>query len=142
MNPKTTPSNAVDKPITFSRNKIQKQRNEIFVDIFERISVTFNSNGYALSSSIDGTIQMKSYLSGNPELKLALNEDLTIGKSGQSSLYGGVVLDDVNFHECVHLDEFEQSRSLTFVPPDGEFAVLNYRVTSEFRQPFRIFPFF
>jgi len=82
---------------------------------------------------------MKSYLDGNPQLKLALNEDLVIGGS---SSHGGVALDDCNFHECVNLEEFELSRTLTFQPPDGEFTVLNYRVANEFRQPFRIFPFF
>jgi len=144
MNPRTTPSTAVDKPIHSRGNtRGKKQKNEIFVDIFERISVTFNANGYALSSSIDGTIQMKSYLSGNPELKLALNEDLQIGANqGSGGNYGVVTLDDCNFHECVRLDEFESSRTLRFFPPDGEFAVLNYRITGEFRQPFRIFPFF
>ena len=40
----------------------------------------FDPNGVVLNSSIDGTIQMKSYLSGNPPLRLALNEDLVIGK--------------------------------------------------------------
>jgi hypothetical protein len=54
--------------------------------------------------------------------------------------YGSVVLDDCNFHECVHLDEFETARTLHFIPPDGEFSVLNYRVTADFRAPFRIFP--
>ena len=54
--------------------------------------------------------------------------------------YGSVVLDDCNFHECVRLDEFETSRTLSFFPPDGEFALLNYRITGEFRAPFRIFP--
>jgi len=38
------------------------------------------------------------------------------------------------------LDEFETSRTLSFFPPDGEFALLNYRITGEFRAPFRIFP--
>merc|ERR1719221_1825474 len=28
-----------------------------------------------------------------------------------------------------------------FFPPDGEFVVMNYRVTGDFRVPFRIFPF-
>lgn len=51
-----------------------------------------------------------------------------------------MVLDDCNFHECVRLDEFESSRTLSFFPPDGEFALLNYRITQEFRAPFRIFP--
>lgn len=51
-----------------------------------------------------------------------------------------MVLDDCNFHDCVRLDEFESSRTLSFLPPDGEFALLNYRITQEFRAPFRIFP--
>ena len=74
---------------------------------------------------------------GNPELRLALNEDLVIGKGGA---YGSVTLDDCNFHECVQLQDFETSRTLSFIPPDGEFVVLNYRVTGEFRAPFRVFP--
>lgn len=47
----------------------------------------FDSQGYILTSEIDGTIQMKSYLTGNPEIRLALNEDLIIGRNG-SSVYG------------------------------------------------------
>jgi len=140
MNPKTTPSTAVDKPISFQD---KSKKNEIFVDIYERISITFNSNGYILNQSIDGTIQMKSYLAGNPELKLALNEELVVGKgSAGSGGYGAVELDDCNFHECVKLGAFESQRVLTFVPPDGEFVVMNYRITSDFRTPFRMFPFF
>ncbi|KAG5182084.1 coatomer protein complex, gamma sub-unit [Tribonema minus] len=135
---KTNPSSAAHKPITGSTGGA-KQRNEIFVDILERLNVLFGANGQILNSSIDGCIQMKSYLSGNPELKLALNEDLVIGR-GQTSTYGAVVLDDCNFHECVRLDDFESGRQLTLVPPDGEFVALNYRITAEFRAPFRMFP--
>lgn len=39
--------------------------------------------GYILTSEIDGTIQMKSYLTGNPEIRVALNEDLSIGHGGR-----------------------------------------------------------
>lgn len=137
MNSKTKASTASNIPISIGQARGSKQKNEIYVDIIERLTVLFNANGYVVNSSIDGSIQMKSFLSGNPELRLALNEDLVIGKGGQ---YGSVVLDDCNFHECVHLDEFESSRTLHFLPPEGEFAVLNYRVTADFRAPFRIFP--
>jgi len=129
-------STASNVPITMSHAKGNK--NEIYVDIIERLTVLFNANGYVVNSSIDGSIMMKSFLSGNPELRLALNEDLVIGKG--SGAYGSVILDDCNFHECVHLDEFESSRTLHFLPPDGEFAVLNYRVTADFRVPFKLFP--
>jgi hypothetical protein len=43
MTARTTPSTAVDKPISF-KDKKGKQKNEIFVDIYEKISLTFNSN--------------------------------------------------------------------------------------------------
>lgn len=138
MNSKTKPSAASNIPIAMGAARGSKQKNEIFVDILERLTVLFNSQGAIINSSIDGSILMKSFLAGNPELRVALNEDLVIGKG--SGMYGSVVLDDCNFHECVHLDEFESSRTIHFIPPEGEFAVMNYRVTADFRPPFRIFP--
>ena len=50
-----------------------------------------------------------------------------------------VILDDCNFHECVLLDEFDQHRVLRFIPPNGEFIILNYRLTN-YHPPFRIYP--
>ncbi|GKU98961.1 hypothetical protein SLEP1_g11890 [Rubroshorea leprosula] len=41
---------------------------------------------YILTSEIDGTIQMKSYLMGNLEIRLTLNNDLSIGREGTSML--------------------------------------------------------
>lgn len=146
VNPKTASANAVHKPVISSvhasgrkTNLNSNQKNEIFVDILERLNVLFSNNGYVLNSTIDGCIQMKSYLAGNPELRLALNEDLVLGK-GQGRYGGGVSVDDMNFNDCVNMSEFEGSRTLSFIPPDGEFVVLNYRITGEFPTPFRIFP--
>ncbi|XP_055960225.1 AP-4 complex subunit mu-like isoform X2 [Mercurialis annua] len=122
-----------------------RKREEIFVDVIEKISLTFSSSGNILTSEIDGTIQMKSYLNGNPEIRLVLNDDLNIGRSGKSTIdyssssgVGAVILDNCNFHESVHLDSFETDRTLTLTAPDGEFSVMNYRITREFRPPFRI----
>jgi len=146
VNPKTASASAVHKPVISSVNENGRkssvnanQKNEIFVDILERLNVLFSNNGYVLNSTIDGCIQMKSYLAGNPELRLALNEDLVVGRN-QGGTYGSVVVDDMNFNDCVNLAEFESARTLSFIPPDGEFVVLNYRVTGEFPTPFRIFP--
>ena len=147
INPKTASANAVHKPVISSvdtegrkTSLSANQKNEIFVDILERLSVLFSNNGYVLNSTIDGCIQMKSYLAGNPQLRLALNEDLAVGKN-TSSVYGsGVTVDDINFNDCVNLSEWEHGRTLSFYPPDGEFILLNYRMTGEFKTPFRIFP--
>ncbi|CAN6539333.1 unnamed protein product [Malus baccata var. baccata] len=120
-----------------------RKREEIFVDVIEKMSVTFSSSGYILTSEIDGTIQLKSYLTGNPEIRLALNEEVSIGRGGGSAYdyglgTGAVILDDCNFHESVHLDSFDVDRTLSLVPTDGEFPVMNYRITQEFKPPFRI----
>lgn len=146
VNPKTASANAVHKPVISSVHEngrksavSSNQKNEIFVDILERLNVLFSNNGYVLNSTIDGTIQMKSYLAGNPELRLALNEDLIVGEASGAS-YGTARVDDMNFNDCVNMSEWEHARILSFIPPDGEFAVLNYRLTGEFRTPFRIFP--
>ncbi|XP_022769055.1 AP-4 complex subunit mu-like isoform X3 [Durio zibethinus] len=113
-----------------------------FVLVYELLDEVI---GYILTFEIDGTIQMKSYLTGNPEIRLALNDDLNIGRRGRSiydysSSYGSgaVILDDCNFHESVHLDSFDIDRTLTLVPSDGEFSVMSYRMTQEFKPPFRI----
>ncbi|MCO5575872.1 hypothetical protein L7F22_029677 [Adiantum nelumboides] len=143
---KRMPGTAVTKSVV-ANEPGGKKREEIFVDIIEKISVTFSSSGYILTSEVDGTIQMKSYLTGNPEIRLALNEDLSIGSGGGSNYeYGGsggmgmVMLDDCNFHESVRLDDFDLDRTLTLVPPDGEFSVMNYRMTQEFKVPFKVYP--
>jgi AP-4 complex subunit mu-1 len=144
VNPKTASANAVHKPIISSVNENGRKtsktndKNEIFVDILERLNILFSNNGYILNSTIDGCIQMKSYLAGNPELRLALNEDLVVGKN--SGTYGSVTVDDINFNSCVNVSEFDSARTLSFFPPDGEFIVLNYRMTGELKTPFRIFP--
>merc|ERR1711972_283852 len=144
-NPRTVPSNAVHRPVGPTQNEPNRnKKNEIFVDILERISVLMSANGVVVNGAIDGSIQMKSYLAGNPELKLALNEDINIKNQTLGGLHGGygaVTLDDCNFHECVDLEDFSDSRTLSFYPPDGEFAVMNYRITGDFRVPFRIIPF-
>lgn len=135
LNPNTVSSSAVQRPVAG-----KKQKNEIFVDVFEKISVLFNASGYVINSSIEGCIQMKSYLLGNPQLRLALNDDLVIGRG--TGAYGSVVLDDCNFHECVNTSEFDEYKILSIYPPDGEFTVMNYRIRGDYQTPFRIFPMF
>lgn len=83
---------------------------------------------------------MKSYLQGNPELRLVLNNDLQVGKSAAGQV-SSVVLDDCNFHECVNVNDFEAMKTVTINPPDGEFLVMNYRINGEYNAPFRIYPF-
>lgn len=130
-----------------------RRRDEIFVDVVERLSMTFGPGGNAVAAQVDGAIQVKSYLAGNPPIKIKLNDDLLIAK--RDNPYGGggfggfsagdyapdlglVVLDDAYFHEAANLEAFDTERSISLVPPDGEFALLNYRTTHGLRPPFRL----
>ena len=73
---------------------------------------------------------MKSYLRGNPGLRLVLNDDLVIGKAPMSG--SSVILDDAAFHECVNLTDFDTLKTLAIEPPDGEFLVMNYRLNGDY----------
>jgi AP-4 complex subunit mu-1 len=86
--------------------------------------MVFNSSGYVINSGLSGSINMKSYLKNNPQLKLSLNEHLIIGNNKINNLNLKeicycVKLDDCNFHESVNLSEFDINRTLIINPPDG-----------------------
>eukprot|EP01006_Ploeotia_vitrea_P066629 TRINITY_DN95382_c0_g1_i1.p1 TRINITY_DN95382_c0_g1~~TRINITY_DN95382_c0_g1_i1.p1 ORF type:complete len:457 (-),score=22.93 TRINITY_DN95382_c0_g1_i1:47-1417(-) len=116
-------------------------KNEVFVDVLEKVSCIFNPGGKVLSATVEGGIIMKSFLAGSPAIKLGLNEDLLVGKENRRG-YSCVFLDDCNFADCVNFDQFETERLLQFHPPDGEFTIMNYRVSgTDFTMPFKIEPY-
>lgn len=39
-----------------------------------------------------------------------------------------VELDDIKFHQCVRLTRFENERTISFIPPDGDFELMSYRL--------------
>ncbi|KAG8552623.1 hypothetical protein GDO81_004613 [Engystomops pustulosus] len=41
------------------------------------------------------------------------------------------LLDDVSFHPCVRFKRWESERVLSFIPPDGNFRLMSYRVSSQ-----------
>ena len=83
---------------------------------------------------------MKSYLYGNPGLRLVLNDDIVVGKDTLKGP-GSVVLDDCAFHESVDTKDFDAMKTLAINPPDGEFLVMNYRINADYQTPFMIYPF-
>ncbi|AQK73713.1 AP-2 complex subunit mu [Zea mays] len=57
------------------------------------------------------------------------------GKNGKT-----IELDDVTFHQCVNLTRFNSEKTVSFVPPDGEFELMKYRITEGVNLPFRVLP--
>lgn len=73
---------------------------------------------------------MRAYLSGSPECKFGLNDKLVIDKNGPAA-GDAVQLDDCQFHQCVRLHDFDATRTISFIPPDGEFELMRCAFTSE-----------
>ena len=120
------------------RSIADSKTNEIFVDAIERISVVFNASGCVINSSIDGCIQMKSYLVGEPLLKLALCDEVIVGESTQTF---GIKLENYSFNKCVDDRNFENNRLLLIRPPAGEFVAMNYKINQNFLYPFKVYSF-
>jgi AP-4 complex subunit mu-1 len=112
-------------------------KNEIYVDIIEKVTCLFSRNGTIISSGIDGCIKMKSYLKNQPEMRIVFTDDVMVGKSSYSA--GRMELAGYNFCQGVRARDFESQRTLYIMPPEGEFILMNYRINNEFAPPFRIY---
>jgi AP-2 complex subunit mu-1 len=82
-------------------------------------------SGNILRADVDGHIQMRAYLTGTPECKFGLNDKLVIDKNDKG-VSDAVELDDCRFHQCVRLNDFDATRTISFIPPDGEFELMRY----------------
>jgi hypothetical protein len=40
---------------------------------------------------------------------------------------------DIKFHQCVRLTRFESDRTISFIPPDGEFELMSYRLNTSLK---------
>lgn len=125
------PPIAVTNAVSWRSEGIKHRKNEIFLDVVEKLNLLVASNGTVLNSEIVGAVKMKSFLSGMPELKLGLNDKLMFEATGRPMSKGKAVeLEDIKFHQCVRLARFENDRTISFIPPDGEFDLMTYRLST------------
>jgi len=125
------PPIAVTNAVSWRSEGIKHRKNEIFLDVIEKLNLLVSSTGAVLNSEIVGAIRMKSFLSGMPELKLGLNDKLMFEATGRPMTRGKAVeLEDIKFHQCVRLARFENDRTISFIPPDGEFDLMTYRLAT------------
>lgn len=98
------------------KTDVSYSQNEIYLDIIEEIDAIVDRNGLIITSEVSGIIAANSRLSGVPDLVLSfVNPD---------------VIDDCSFHPCVRYNRFERDRVVSFVPPDGAFELMRYRVNT------------
>jgi len=130
MEANVKPPMALTNAVSWRSEGIKHKKNEIFLDVVEKLNLLVSSNGTVLHSEVLGAVQMKSFLSGMPELKLGLNDKLMYEATGNPRSRKGkaVEMEDIKFHQCVRLARFENDRTISFIPPDGEFNLMTYRL--------------
>ena len=126
--------------IDWRREGIRHKRNEVYIDVLESVNLLMSSTGDVLRNEVTAQVQMNTKLTGMPECKFGLNDKLVIEKETNQNRKPGVEIDDCTFHRCVRLGKFDADRTITFIPPDGEFELMRYRVTDNINLPFRIIP--
>jgi AP-3 complex subunit mu len=102
----------VNSPIPWRKTDLYYVSNEIYLDIEESLDVIFSSSGDVVSSEISGKILCNSKLSGTPECVLRVTN------------FGLLV--NASLHRCIRINSFRFQRQISFVPPDGQFALLEY----------------
>nr|XP_025037611.1 AP-1 complex subunit mu-2 [Pelodiscus sinensis] len=65
-----------------------------------------------------------------PELRLGLNDRMLFELTGRGK-NKSVELEDVKFHQCVRLSRFDNDRTISFIPPDGDFELMSYRLNTQ-----------
>jgi len=110
--------------VSWRRPDIMYKNNEIFVDVVEEVNLLMSNTGAVLKCDAAGRILVKAFLSGMPELRVGLSD----------------TPEDITFHQCVNLGAYEAQKVVTFVPPDGEFELMRYRVSEGLQVPFKVIP--
>ncbi|KAI9297582.1 clathrin adaptor, mu subunit [Neoconidiobolus thromboides FSU 785] len=128
--------------ISWRRPDIKYRKNEAFVDVIESVNLSMSTKGTTLRADVSGQILMRAYLSGMPECKFGLNDKLLLDRDNtdRSGRSNAVEIDDCQFHQCVKLGKFDSDRTISFIPPDGEFELMKYRTTENINLPFRVHP--
>jgi AP-3 complex subunit mu len=95
---------------------LKYSQNEIYVDIVEEIDATLDCDGNVVSTEVSGSIECNCHMTGMPDLNLEFTNPS--------------VIDDCSFHPCVRYNRYEKSKVVSFVPPDGVFQLMRYRVVN------------
>uniref|UniRef100_K7GGP0 AP-3 complex subunit mu-1 n=1 Tax=Pelodiscus sinensis TaxID=13735 RepID=K7GGP0_PELSI len=98
--------------IPWRRAVVKYTNNEAYFDVIEEIDAIIDKSGSTVFAEIQGVNH------GKPSC--------AIGQINNPRL-----LDDVSFHPCIRFKRWESERVLSFIPPDGNFRLISYRVSSQ-----------
>lgn len=89
---------AASNVVSWRPDNIKHFKNEVFLDVIEKLNILVSANGTVLSSEIIGRVRMRTYLTGMPELKLGLNDKELFEKQGRTSRGKLIEMEDIKFH--------------------------------------------
>lgn len=112
--------------VYWRRANARYANNDIYLDIIEHVHTTIDRNGLTLSSEVAGEVQANAKLSGMPDLSL---------KFANAS-----ILDDVSLHPCVRYARYDREKIISFIPPDGEFKLMEFRIVGNIQLPLYVKP--
>lgn len=127
------PPMALTNAVSWRAENIKHRKNEVFLDVVESVNLLVSANGNVLSSEINGAVKMRVFLTGMPELRLGLNDKVMFESTNRASGKKSVELEDMKFHQCVRLTRFDNDRTISFIPPDGAFDLMTYRLDTAVR---------
>lgn len=130
---------AMTSVIPWRSGTYKYNKNEVFLDVIEKINMVITANGQVIKSEVEGVLRMNCRLSGMPELLIGINDKkfFDINQTASNSKKT-VDIQDIKFHQCVRLAKFENDRNISFIPPDGEFDLINYRMECAFKALFSL----
>ena len=107
-------------PLPWRASNIKYTSNEVYLDVIEHVDATLDPEGKLLTSAIYGKIEVNCRLSGMPDISLSLSNSHLI--------------EDYSFHPSVRLARFASDRVVSFVPADGKFTLMNYKIRPESKE--------
>ena len=130
VDPKVRGSNKIqfDLDMPWRQTGVKHLTNECLIDIIETIDLVVNPHGRTEFAHIRGEMLVSARLTGMPLCKLVMMPSTHF--------------EDVCFHRCVQA-ESSDIKVIPFVPPEGRFTLLKYRLTGvQCNTPIMIVPKF
>lgn len=124
--------------IPWRRSGVRYNNNEAYFDVIEEVDAIIDKSGSTVFAEIQGYVCVTSSKFScfyyNTALQI-LQIDCCCKLSGMPDLtlsfMNPRLFDDVSFHPCVRFKRWESERLLSFIPPDGNFRLMSYHISSQ-----------
>lgn len=151
---------ASSKSPTSTNKEFSIKKNEIILQLIERINLLVSKDGSILKSYVDGVIESNSRMDGTPTCEIELNDvesrstnhqynsrdirenifEMDGNNTNNSGNGSDVSLQDFKFHQCVSFEKFNKHRIIQFEPPEGIIELMKYHIKDNLNLPFKVTP--